>query len=299
MKNTSTNTNTNANTASARTSLVLVLGATGKTGRRVVRTLRGAGVAVRAASRSGEVRFDWTEPATWAGALDGASAVYLVAPDEGYDAVPRFVAQAAAAGVGRFVALSGRGIEHVGEDFGRGMAAAEEAVRASGAEWAVVRPNNFFQNFDEDLWRQALLDGRLALPIGDVPEAFIDADDVAEVAAKLLTRPRAEHVDGVYEISGARGLTFREAVAVMARAAGREIGFVELTAEEYHAELLAAGYPVAAAKALGALFALHREGLTALPVPGIQDLLNRAPSDFATYAEKAAATGVWTPKATS
>ncbi|MEV4926788.1 NmrA family NAD(P)-binding protein [Streptomyces roseoverticillatus] len=272
---------------------VLVLGATGKTGRRVVRTLRAAGVTVRAASRSGEVRFDWTEPATWDGALAGASAVYLIAPDEGYDAVPRFVDRAVAAGVRRFVALSGRGIEHVGEDFGRGMIAAEEAVRASGAEWAVVRPNNFFQNFDEDLWRQSLRDGRLALPIGDVPEPFIDAGDVAEVAATLLTRPAAEHADGVYEISGARALTFHEAVAVMARAAGREIEFVELTPEEYHAGLLAAGFPEPAAKALGALFTLHRTGRTATPVPGVQDLLGREPSDFAAYAERAAATGAW------
>ncbi|WP_449477337.1 NmrA family NAD(P)-binding protein [Streptomyces abikoensis] len=287
----------NTTTSPSPSPSVLVLGATGKTGRRVVRTLRAAGVTVRAASRSGEVRFDWTEPATWAGALAGASAVYLIAPDEGYEAVPRFVARAVAAGVRRFVALSGSGIEHVGEDFGRGMAAAEDAVRASGAEWAVVRPTNFFQNFDEDLWRQPLLDGRLALPIGDVPEPFIDADDVAEVAALLLTRPRSEHDDGVYEISGARALTFREAVAVMARAAGREIAFVELTPEEYHAELLASGLPEPAARALGALFALHREGHTATPVPGVETLLGRAPSDFTTYAQQAAAKGAWTPPA--
>ncbi|MEV5374619.1 NAD(P)H-binding protein [Streptomyces nondiastaticus] len=281
------------NTNPSHAASVLVLGATGKTGRRVVRVLRASGVTVRAASRSGEVRFDWTEPATWAGALAGASAAYLIAPDEGYDAVPRFVGRAVAAGVNRFVVLSGRGIEDVGEDFGRGMLAAEEAVRASGAEWAVVRPNNFFQNFDEDLWRQPLRDGRLALPIGDVPEPFIDAGDVAEVAATLLTRPAAEHADGVYEISGARGLTFREAVAEMARAAGREIDFVELTPAEYHAELLAAGVPEPAARSLGALFALHRTGRTANPVPGVQNLLGREPAGFTAYAERAAARGAW------
>ncbi|MGK5643070.1 NmrA family NAD(P)-binding protein [Streptomyces sp. URMC 126] len=270
---------------------VLVLGATGKTGRRVVRELRAAGVPVRAASRSGEVRFDWTEPATWSGALDGVSAVYLVAPDEGYEAVPEFTAQAVEAGVGRFVALSGRGIEHIGPDFGQGMAAAEAAVRASGVEWAVLRANNFDQNFDEDLWREPLRAGRLALPIGDVPEPFVDADDVAAVAARLLTR--AAHTDGVTEVSGPRALTFGEAVAEMARAAGREIDYVELSPAEYHADLLAAGVPESAARALGALFALHREGHTAAPTDGVRRLLGREPVDFTTYAERAAAAGAW------
>ncbi len=272
---------------------ILVLGATGKTGRRVVRTLRAAGVPVRAASRSGEVRFDWTEPATWAAALKGVSAVYLIAPDEGYEAVPVFARQAVEAGVRRFVVLSGRGIAHVGEDFGQGMAVAEKAVRDSGAEWAVVRANNFNQNFSEDLWWRPLREGRLALPIGDVPEPFVDADDVAEVAAALLTRAGAEHTDDVYEVSGPRGLTFGEAVATMARAAGREIAYVELTPEEYRAELLAAGWTEAAANAFDALFALHRTGLTAEPADGVRRVLGRAPADFGAYATKIAATGAW------
>ncbi|MGK5731072.1 NmrA family NAD(P)-binding protein [Streptomyces sp. URMC 124] len=290
---TATSTNSAGNTAPRHD--VLVLGATGKTGRRVVRTLRAAGVAVRAASRSGEVRFDWTEPGTWAAALKGASAVYLIAPDEGYEAVPGFVRQAVEAGVGRFVVLSGRGIEHVGPDFGQGMAVAEEAVRGSGAEWAVVRANNFLQNFSEDLWWQPLREGRLALPMGEVPEPFVDADDIAEVAAKLLTRDSSEHTDEVHELSGPRALTFGEAVATVARATGREIAYVELTPEEYHAELLAAGFPEAVAKAFDALFALHRAGHTAEPVDGVRRVLGREPAGFDAYATKIAATGAWAP----
>ncbi|MFC5145198.1 NAD(P)H-binding protein [Streptomyces aureoversilis] len=284
------------NTASKNTTSphdVLVLGATGKTGRRVVRALRAAGVPARAASRSGEVRFDWTEPGTWAAALEGASAVYLIAPDEGYEAVPVFVRQAVEAGVRRFVVLSGRGIAHVGPDFGQGMAVAEEAVRGSGAEWAIVRASNFSQNFSEDLWWQPVREGRLGLPIGDVPEPFVDADDIAEVAAALLTRSGAEHTDDVYEVSGPRGLTFGEAVATIARATGREIAYVELTPEEYRAELLAAGLPEAAATALNALFALHRAGHTAEPADGVRRVLGREAADFGVYATKIAATGAW------
>ncbi|UQI48756.1 NAD(P)H-binding protein [Streptomyces sp. HU2014] len=281
----------NSEGSTGSTETVLVLGATGKTGRRLVRRLRADGVPVRAASRSGEVRFDWAEPATWADALTGATAAYVIASDEHPDAVGPFVEQAVAAGVGRFVVLSGRGIDLVGPDFGQGMAAAERAVRESGARWSVIRPNNFAQNFDEDLWREPLRDGRLALPIGDVHEPFVDADDVAEVAAALLTQDG--HDGQVYELSGPRGLSFREAAEQIARAAGHPITYVELTPEEYEADLRASGWPEAAVKAFSALFALHRTGVTAAPVDGVRRVLGREAASFEAYVERGVGAGAW------
>ncbi|MEU4539160.1 NAD(P)H-binding protein [Streptosporangium sp. NPDC023825] len=267
---------------------ILILGATGKTGRRVVRLLRAEGERVRPASRSGEVRFDWSEPATWENALRGAEAVYLVAPDDPAP-VHDFVKRATA--VRRFVVLSGRGLDLVGEDFGQGMAAAERAVRDSGAEWTILRANNFDQNFDEDLWHAPLRAGRLALPIGDVPEPFVDVEDVAAVAAAVLTGDG--HAGRTYDLSGPRGLTFGAAVEIIARAAGRSIEYAELTPEAYRAELLAQGYPEAAVAALDALFALHRAGHTAEPADGVQRVLGRPPVAFEDYATRIAATGAW------
>ena len=270
------------------TNEILVIGGTGKTGRRLVRALRAAGERVRAASRSGEVRFDWTQPTTWQPAVAGASAVYLIAPADPA-AVNDFVSQAVKSGVGRFVALSGRGIDKVGGDF-PGMVAAEQAVRDSGAEWTIIRPNNFNQNFDED-WRQPLVDGRLALPIGATPEPFIDAQDIADVAATLLTEDG--HHGQVYELSGRHALTFAEAVATIAKAAGRSIQYVELTPEEYRTELLAEGYSAADATALNAMFAGMRAGYLAEPTDVVRRLLGRDPIDFDTYAARAAAAGAW------
>jgi uncharacterized protein YbjT (DUF2867 family) len=163
----------------------VVLGGTGQTGRRLVAALRGT--PVRAVSRSTEVRFDWSDRETWAGALAGATAVYLVAPAEP-ELSEVFVKQATAAGVRRFVVLSGRGIDRV-QGFAS-MRMAEEAVQASDAEWTILRANNFNQNFDEDLWHAPLVAGRLALPMGAVPEPFVDVQDVAHVAAALLTSRR-------------------------------------------------------------------------------------------------------------
>ncbi|PRX96779.1 NAD(P)H-binding protein [Allonocardiopsis opalescens] len=269
---------------------ILVLGATGKTGRRVAARLRALGLRVRAASRTADVRFDWTEPATWGPALDGADRVYLVPPD---DPAPTaaFVRAAEDAGVRRFVLLSGRGAEHFGAGFGAGMAEAERAVRGSGAAWTVLRPNNFDQNFDEDLWHAPLAAGRLGLPAGAVPEPFVDVEDVADVAVAALTGDG--HGGRVYELSGPRGLSFGQAVAEIAAASGREIRFEELSPQQYRAELLASGVPAAAADSLVAMFALHEAGLTARPATGVRDALGRDPVDFADWARRAAAAGAW------
>ncbi|MGB8943978.1 MAG: NAD(P)H-binding protein [Streptomyces sp.] len=166
--------------------LILVLGATGKTGRRLVPLLRDAGHTVRAASRSGETRFDWNDRSTWAPVLEGVTALYLVGPPEP-EPIADFVDTAVAAGVRRFVVLSGRGVEVFKDSFEPSMAEAERVVRAADVDWTVIRPNNFSQNFDEDIFATALLEGRLALPVGDVPEPFIDVEDIVEVAAALLT----------------------------------------------------------------------------------------------------------------
>ncbi|MCG3042074.1 NAD(P)H-binding protein [Streptomyces sp. S1A] len=269
------------------TDVILVLGATGKTGRRLVSTLRVAGHPVRAASRSGEVRFDWFDRETWATALGGAAAVYLVAPGDPAPVRP-FVEQAVEAGVRRFVALSGRGIDRIPAGLFQGMAAAERAVRDSGAEWTVIRPNNFSQNFDEDLWHAPLRAGRLALPIGSVPEPFVDAQDVAAV---LLTSDG--HHGRVYDLSGPRALTFGAAVETIAAAAGRAIRYEELTPREYRAELLAEGVPEEAVEELDAMFAAMRAGHLAEPGDGVQRVLGREPVDFGAYASRAAAAGAW------
>ncbi|MGW5261340.1 SDR family NAD(P)-dependent oxidoreductase [Microbispora sp. NPDC004025] len=259
---------------------IVVLGATGKTGRRLVKLLRDAGERVRPASRSGEVRFDWYDRSTWDAVAD-ARAVYLVVPDDPAP-VRDFVRHARA---GRYVVLSGREIDRAGVEFGQGMKAAEQAVRASGAEWTILRANNFNQNFDEDLWRAPLLAGRLALPIGAVPEPFVDVHDVAEVAARALTLDG--HAGAVYDLSGPRGLTFAEAAGLVGQATGRRIEYVELSPEAYRAGLLAEGWPAEDADALNAMFTTMRAGHLAEPADGVRRVLGRPPLPFEDYVARA------------
>ncbi|MFB4283997.1 NAD(P)H-binding protein [Nonomuraea sp. MTCD27] len=269
----------------------LVLGATGKTGRRVAARLRAAGKTVRAASRSSEMRFDWADPATWDDAVDGVSAVYVIAPE-----VPgpahEFVPRAVAAGVRRFVLLSGRGADTWGDSpFGLDVRSAEEAVRACGVEWSILRPTNFSQNFDEDFFHAPIMAGELALPARGIVEPFIDVDDIADVAVALLTEPG--HAGRTYELSGPRGLTFGEATEEIARASGRPVRYVEVSPEEFVAALVAQGFSPEAASYAREMFDLMRRGVTAEVTDDVHHVLGRPARDFETYVARAAAAGAW------
>lgn len=278
------------NQPSGRGAPILVLGATGKTGSRVVARLRAAGHTVRAASRTAQTPFDWTDRTTWGPVLEGVGALYLVGPPDP-EPIADFVAQARAAGVRRFVVLSGRGIEVYGDSFEPSMAEAERVVREAGVDWTVIRPNNFSQNFDEDVFHEPLLEGRLALPVGDVPEPFIDVEDIAEVAAVLLTEDG--HSGRTYELSGPRSLTFAEAVAEMAKASGRPMRFEDITEEAYVAETMRRGMPEDAARSLAAVLTFLAGGHNSAPVSGVREVLGREARDFTEYAKRAAESGAW------
>jgi uncharacterized protein YbjT (DUF2867 family) len=269
---------------------ISVLAASGKSGRRVVAALRSAGHTVRAASRTAEVRFDWQDPRTWSAVTDGAGALYLVAPE---DPAPlrQFVDRVQESGVKRVVLLSGRAREVWGDRFGNAMAAAEDAIRGSDLSWTILAANNFMQNFTEDLWYEPLLAGRLALPTGGVPEPLVDLDDVAAVAARLLTSH--EYAGRTVEVSGPAALTFAEAVATIAAAAGRPIRFEELTPAAYADELRAAGLDEEWVALLGGLLELMREGHVAAPTTGVEDVLGRPPRSFADWVAEIAPSGVW------
>ena len=270
----------------------LVLGGTGKTGRRVVERLEARGLPVRVGSRSGEPAFDWEQPSTWAPALEGVGAAYVtyypdLAVPGAAEAVGSLAELAVANGVRRLVLLSGRGEE--------GAVLGEEAVQQSGADWTIVRSTWFSQNFSESYFLDGLLAGELALPAGDMPEPFVDADDIADVAVAALTDDR--HVGELYELTGPRLLTFADAVGEIARASGREIRYVPVPLAEFTAALTGQGVPGDVVELLAYLFGEVLDGRNAHLADGVQRALGREPRDFADYARAAAATGVWSPAA--
>ncbi|GAA3021341.1 NAD(P)H-binding protein [Streptosporangium longisporum] len=280
--------NTHTESDKNDTPATLVLGGTGKTGRRVVERLTALGVPVRAGSRSGEPPFDWNDPATWAPVLRDVGSVYLTyQPDLAFpgatETVRSFVAQAAGSGVRRLVLLSGRGEEEAG--------LSEETVRGSGLEWTIVRASWFCQNFSEDYLLDPVLAGEIAFPAGDVKEPFVDADDIADVVVAALTQDR--HVGELYELTGPRLLTFADAAAEISEATGRPIRYVAVSPEEYEAAMVEYGVPAEHAAQLTALFGAVLDGRNAHLGDGVQRALGREPRDFTRYARETAATGVW------
>jgi uncharacterized protein YbjT (DUF2867 family) len=136
-----------------------------------------------------------------------------------------------------------------------------------------------------------VLAGEVALPAGEVPEPFVDADDIAEVAVAALTRDG--HAGQLYELTGPRLLTFAEAVGEIAAAAGRPIGYLPVPADDYAAAAVRQGVPAETAEMLSYLFREVLDGRNARLADGVQRALGRPPRDFASYARHTAASGVW------
>ena len=169
-------------------------------------------------------------------------------------------------------------------------------MRDSGAELTVVRSTWFAQNFSEDYWREQVQSNEVALPAGDTPEPFVDADDIADVAVAALTDDR--HVGEVYELTGPRLLTFAEAVLEISRAVGREIRYVPISSEGFAAAAAEQGVPSEVIEMLTFIFGEVLDGRNARLADGVQRALGREPRDFSEYARDAAATGIWNPRAT-
>lgn len=266
----------------------LVLGGTGKTGRRVAARLAARGHRVRIGSRRGEPPFDWADPAGWRAVLRGVGAAYVAYyPDLAFPgAAARIGALAGLAvdeGVDRLVLLSGRGEEEA--------LVSEQALRAAGGDWTVVRSSWFAQNFSEHFLLDPVLAGEIALPAGEVAEPFVDLDDVADVAVAALTGEAS--TGEVYEVTGPRLLTFHDAAAEISRATGREVRYVPVTAAEYAAAATGHGVPAEEADGLADLFTRVLDGRNAHLTDGVCRALGRAPREFADYVRAAAAAGVW------
>ncbi|MEO3978737.1 NAD(P)H-binding protein [Streptomyces sp. CAU 1734] len=282
-----TNSTTANDSPSAVLNPVLVLGGTGKTGRRVAEGLRRGGFTPRVASRSGTVRFDWSDRSSWDSALAGVRAVYVVdsmspaAPDE----LRAFGAAAAAQGVERLVLLSARTWSQLDDGSGAKLAA-ERAVQESGLEWTILRPVWFAQNFTEDeSFAPLFATGELRLPTGDGRERFVDLEDLADVAVAALTEPG--HHGRIYELTGPRALSLAEAVAELSAASGRPLRYVAVTDEEYREQAAARGHEKGYVDLLLTLFRHLRANGGIEAADGVREALGREPRDFAEYLGRA------------
>ena len=272
----------------------LVLGGTGKTGRRIIASLAEKGVPTRIGSRSSSPSFDWINEAGWDACLKGVEVVYInYAPDLAMpgatDSIQAFVDRAKDHGVKRLVLLSGRGEEEA--------QSCERIVQESGLEWTIVRASWFNQNFSEGAFIDMVLSGQITLPAGDTPEPFVDVDDIAEVAVAALTEDG--HGEEIYEVTGPRLMTFADIASDLSQATGREITYIDVPHDAFVRGITESGAPQDVVWMLDYLFTTVLDGRNAQLADGIQRALGRPPKDFSDYAREVMASGAWSVKAAS
>ena len=278
----------NQNSNPDQQELILVIGGTGKTGRRVAARLEERGIPVRIGSRSAVPAFDWTREESWGAALEGVTAAYItLAPDLAVpgstDLIQAFCDRAKQAGVERLVLLSGRGEPEA--------QACERIVQQSGMASTIVRSSWFNQNFSEGAFIEMVLAGAITLPVSDVREPFIDLDDLADVAVAALTEPG--HTGEVYEVTGPRLMTFADIADDLSKATSREISFVSIPHDAFLDGVAKSGAPKEVIWIMDYLFTSVLDGRNAHLSDGVQRALGREPKDFAEYAREVAGAGVW------
>ncbi|GGA40424.1 NAD(P)H-binding protein [Pelagibacterium lentulum] len=268
---------------------ILVIGATGKTGRCLVPMLAGNTVTARPASRkklTGHVLFDWASPETWQPAVEGINAVYLVGPDLVEDPsgqVTAFLDSARQAGVARVVGLSSLGVSFPHEPPMSGRSKVESAIMGSGLEWTILRPSGFYQNFSEGFFAPGLAAGRVQTATGSGKAAFIDATDIAAVAAVALTQPG--HTGQIYALTGPQAFSISEGVEVFARSTGRTISYGALTEDEFRSMMLGFGLPAAFAEVVVRDQLAIRNGFATEVSEVVEQVIGRPPISFAQFVD--------------
>ena len=261
---------------------VLVTGATGTVGRRVVSVLARSGVAVRAAARRPgpestlvePVSFDFHDPTTFAATFAGIETALVIRPpalSRVRDLAPALRA-GSAAGLRHVVFLSVQGADKIPFLPHAGI---ERWLRTSPMAWTFLRPSFFDQNLVAVHAAEIRERGELNVPAGRGRTAFVDAADVADVAALVLADP-SPHAGRAYTLTGSQALTYTDVAAIMSSELGRPICYTQPGLLRYashaHTEL---GLPTALVVATSIIYTTARLGLAASTTTDTADLLNR------------------------
>ena len=267
----------------------LILGGTGKTGSRIAKRLQERGETVRLGSRSANPAFSWEDPSKWEAVLEDITHLYItyqpdLAVPGAYEAVSTLVKLAKEAGVKKIVLLSGKGETEAQR--------CEGIVRDSGIDYTIIQCNWFSQNWSESFLMEPVLEGHVALPMSDSKIPFVDAEDIADVAVEVFLNPK--HNGNTYELTGPKGYTFKEAVATIAAATGRDIGFTPGSREAYKEVMQQMGLPETYVWLITYLFTeVIGNPDNSIITQDIENIIGRPAKDFKQYAEELASTGVW------
>lgn len=272
---------------------VMVMGLRGKTGRRVAAALlRLEGVAVRGGTRmtSSDVpgitlcRFEWEDSGTWAGALAGVEAVYLIKPKTVDPAATVASFLRSAGNLQRIVLLSE--IDAGNRDEATDERRVERVVESSPIAWTILRPNWFMQNFTEPSFylediREA---GEIIVPSGGQATSFVDTRDIADVAVAALLD--SGHAGQVYTLTGPRALTWAEVTELIGEAAGHEVRHVDPPLDDYLGTLSSRGVAKPTIEYYKRIYGSIEQGRTSIVSTDVERVTGHPPRAFAAFVEE-------------
>ena len=277
--------------------MILLTGATGTVGSPLLARLAERGVSTRALAHSASSRQliegqgveavdgDFDQPDTLGAAMEGCERLFLLSPPHPDQTAREKAAIDAAkrAGVGHVVALSVMGADRSSPvAFARWHADIDDHLIGSGLQYTILRPAGFMQ---VHLWPVDTINdqGRWYGMTGDGPAAYIDADDIAAVAAEALTG--SERRRAVYELTGPQAISMPEAADELSRVIGRSVTYVEVPADQFHANLTHAGLPDWLSDAVVALYQVIREGHAATVTNTVEEVTGHPAHSYREFAE--------------
>lgn len=267
---------------------ILVTGGTGTVGSILLDKLTAEGASVRALVRSHSkaesikargieaVIGDLSKPDTLPPALDGADKVFLLtSPEERQSELQRNLIEAARrAGVSHLVKLSaigaGPNTPRLIEDHYR----IEREIESAGLPYTHLRPNGFMQNML--MFASAIREqGAFYAPLGDARVSYVDARDVASVAAAVLTSDG--HEGRAYEITGPEALSYKEVAQEFSSVLGKDVQYVDVPLEAARASMLGSGISSWLADSLVGLFEFYREGRAEMVTGVVREVTGNQP----------------------
>ena len=269
------------------TPTVLVTGATGTVGGFVRDALADDECSVRALVRSPdpddpeEIAFDFEKPETWGSAFEGGDRLFLVRPPAIAavgDAILPAIDAAGRCGIEHVTLLSVLGAEKNPLLPHRRI---EKHLEASGLDYTFLRASFFMQNFDEVHARDVCEHDELFVPAGGGETSFIDARDIADVAAVTLTE--SGHRNCAYDVTGPEALDYKEAATVFSDVLGREITYPQPGAVAFARRWLARGEPLGFVLTMVGIYTTARLGLAGRVTGDMRRVLDREPRTLREY----------------
>ncbi len=268
---------------------ILIIGGTGKTGRRVVEQLQKKGIQPRIGSRQATPSFDWDDKNTWIESLKGIEKMYItyypdLAVPGAKEAIESLTYLAKELGVKKIVLLSGKG-EVEAE-------ACETIVKNSGVDYTIVRASWFNQNWSESFFLDPILSREVALPMSNVLIPFVDANDIAEVAATVLLDN--DYNGKTIEVTGPELITFKDIIHTISTVTNRNLTFHEITLEQYIEGMRQMQLPEDVIWLIEYLFSNVLTNPNNQKISNdIEQVLGRKARTFLEYARETAETEIW------